>query len=125
MDFSLSRPCPECPFTDVPTAVRGPCAGRIMELTEGMLSSQGIVFSCHKTVDYSEGESPTPPREQHCAGALIFALKQDTMTQMMRIAERLGWEPERLLAGQGVVDSVYDSTHDMLDGHRARAGVKG
>jgi hypothetical protein len=125
MRFELRRPCPECPFADIPTAVRHLRARRVAEIAGAMLESQGSTFACHNTVDYSDatpeetdGWRPPAPGDQHCAGALIFALKQDCMTQMMRIAERLGWDATALMQDEAVVASIYDSVEDMIAGQK-------
>ena len=122
MRFDLRRPCPECPFTTGPRAVRGLHPARVRELAEGARSWQGQTFACHKTVDYSrtdeDGHTPGGPREQHCAGALIFSIAGGYSTQMMRIAERLRlFNPDALLEDPAVVRSVYGSVEEMIRGH--------
>ncbi len=75
-----------------------------------MLDPQGATFACHKTTHSLVGNRRP---EQHCAGALIFAEKQKTATQMMRIAERMGiydapklMDPKRAAVHALVFDSL-------------------
>ncbi len=58
---------------------------------------------------------------QHCAGALIFALKHDTLPQLARICTRIGMlDPDKLMADKAVTDLVYDDVEEMLDDHQAQ-----
>lgn len=124
MDFKLTKPCPECPFTDGPKSVRGLHPRRVMELATNARSHHGAMFACHKTVDYSgvDGDGFTEGDDRnahHCAGALIFSLRGGYATQMMRIAERLGaFSPAAILADQDAVRSVYENARAMQAGHR-------
>ena len=106
MDYKLKRPCSNCPFRKeggIPLL-----KGRIHEIASMMLDSQGGTFPCHKTVDHDDRK---PAQEQHCPGALIFADKQGTHTQMMRIAGRLGlWHPDDLEE----TGAVWDNTCEWL-----------
>ena len=45
------------------------------------------------------GKQPDNHGTRHCAGALVFAEKRGTSSQMMRIAERLRMYDPRALAG--------------------------
>lgn len=131
MDFSMKVPCGDCPFRKA-GGVRL-SRSRIREIAGMMLRSDGGTFPCHKTVDYGredrnlgDGRRLSAPGEIHCAGALIFAEKQGTATQLMRIAERLGmYDSAALLADQDVVDAVFDSQAEMmataLDARKAKA----
>lgn len=131
MDYKLTKPCPECPFTDTPTSVRGLHPGRIRDLCRGATDIRGATFACHKTVDYAALDADDDDgtgdavrfrdtaNEQHCAGALIFGLKQGALNQMGRIAERLGMlDCAKLMADAAVVASVYGSARAMAAGHR-------
>lgn len=69
-------------------------------------------FPCHKTATEIDGEYIATDKSVHCAGALIFAEKQDAPTQMMRIAERLGMYDRRKLDMDA---DVYDSLDEMID----------
>lgn len=93
MNFDLRTPCKNCPFS---RRQRGfLTAARAAEILEGITTGDGT-FSCHKTVEYGEGDGEDTPGEDgpntfHCAGALIFLEKLEMPNQMMRIAERLGY----------------------------------
>jgi hypothetical protein len=119
--FCPTRPCPECPFTRGPKAVRL-TRGRVRELTANMLRRDGGTFSCHKTVEYDEdGESVRRDNELHCTGAIIFADKHGAATQMMRIAGRIGMLDLDALQGR---DDVFDSTREMLAAAIDRRGAR-
>ena len=85
----MAKPCNECPFLregGVRVTVE-----RAREIVRNMLSFSGGSFACHKTTNEDEDGEYTPgPKEEHCAGAAIFAEKNGNQTQMMRIADRLG-----------------------------------
>lgn len=122
MHFDLIRPCSSCPFLRK-GGVRLTDA-RIEEIAGGMLSTQGITFACHKTTVPSEDglEMRETKNSRHCAGALIFAEKNENATQMMRIAERLGmYDPQKMMADQTAVDSVFDSLDEMVKLNRMEA----
>lgn len=89
-----------------------------------MLNSAGGEFPCHLTVEYGdETEAPihrADEHEKHCAGALIFAEKNGTSTQMMRIAERLGmYDAQALMTNDTAVEAVFDCLDEMLDVNKA------
>jgi hypothetical protein len=100
----MTKPCPECPFLRGERAVRL-TLGRIQEIAGNMLSSSGGEFHCHKTSRQTGDGS-----QRHCAGALIFAEKNGNATQMMRIAERLGFYDRTKLEGE---DLVFDDLEEM------------
>jgi hypothetical protein len=81
-----------------------------------MLSPQGGAFPCHKHTQHDdEGEFIPTGDEPHCAGALIFAEKNDTATQVMRIAERIGiYDRRKLMANRKAVAAVFDDLDEML-----------
>ena len=93
MDYRMRRPCDSCPFLRE-GGIRL-TRGRVREIA-GMMTAGGPGdFPCHKTTVDVEGEDgendrEATPESKHCAGALIFAEKNGTATQMMRIVERLG-----------------------------------
>ena len=104
----MTKPCPQCPFRN--TAVTRLRPGRIEEL-----ATCDRAFQCHKTVDYDSEEGDRTGSEdnaQHCAGALIFAEKNQLSHQMMRIAERLGMYDYTKLEGH---DEVWDDVDEWLD----------
>ena len=107
MRYDLKKPCDECPFLRE-GGVRL-TRERIKEIAGMMLSANGGHFPCHKTTGVAgncDGKN-----EQHCAGALIFAEKNGTTTQMMRIAERLGMYDASQLVGK---ERVFCGINEML-----------
>src|SRR5690348_9305882 len=92
MKFSMTAPCPKCPFrTDIPTFLR---KARAREIADALTRHQQT-FQCHQTVDYSRADdagngNDRTPNAQHCAGALIMLEHMGQPNQMMRIMERLG-----------------------------------
>jgi hypothetical protein len=78
-------------------------AGRIREIVKPLLEEgAGGAFTCHET---------TPHRKidrQHCAGALIFAEKNDVETQVMQVAARLGLYDPKALRGHKAVFSTVE-----------------
>lgn len=89
MDFTMKKPCKDCPFRrDVPAYLNGP---RCQEIIRSITSQDGQ-FPCHKTTVH-DGDGDYVPQfkgEQHCAGAMILLEKLDQPNQIMRIAERVG-----------------------------------
>lgn len=109
--YSLTSPCPDCPFrSDVRPYLR---EARVRQLEVELERKE---FHCHKTTrldgdgdTYSDGESV------HCAGALILMEKEGRSSQMMRIAERLGlYDPSRL----DMDAPVYGSFTEMVEAMR-------
>jgi hypothetical protein len=92
MKYTMTTPCHWCPF------VRH--SGFTFERLQEHASGE---FACHKTctlVDHDDGDGTVytaSKKSLHCAGALIFLLKQGESTQMMRIAQRLKlFDPSKL-----------------------------
>jgi hypothetical protein len=91
MNFDQTSPCADCPFRRGKHAIRLH-PGRVEEIAGNMLDVNGGTFSCHK-----ETHGRTTARgyrasvnDVHCAGALIFAERNDNQTRSMQIAKRLG-----------------------------------
>jgi hypothetical protein len=105
----LARPCPECPFSRGPKAVRLH-PERAREIAKNMLSFSGKIFWCHKTTTTG---GASRGRRQHCAGAFIFAEKNGMETQPMRIAKRLRIYPE--LTGR---EEVFSTVAQMVKASR-------
>lgn len=114
--FGMKKPCDNCPFTRKESRV-ALHSRRIREIHGVVTGSTGGVFPCHKTVDYSEyddpSDTPLPSKSQSfCAGAVIYALKQDSPNQMMRIGMRLrDLDPQQMLKHQ---DLVFDGIHEWM-----------
>lgn len=69
-------------------------------------------FVCHKTAIIRRGMYVAGRDSQHCAGALIFAEKQEAPTQMMRIMERLHLYDRRKL---DMTANVFGCLREMID----------
>ncbi len=118
MNYDLKKPCSNCPFLKADGAVRLG-ESRIEEIAGAMLSSQGSTFACHKTVQYDDdADDPDTEinrdKQQHCAGALIFAEKNNTTTQAMRWMERIGVYDHKALDKESF-PLVFDTLEDMLE----------
>jgi hypothetical protein len=118
MHYTMTKPCPECPFRRTEGAVRLR-TGRIEEVAGSMLGGRSG-FPCHLTTvpvaDAAEGECDrvVTADSVHCAGALIFAEKNGQSTQMMRIAGRLGLYDSSKL-DQATFAEVFDDIDEMLE----------
>lgn len=121
MDYDMKKPCECCPFRrGTPMRLT---RGRVEEVVGGMLNINGGEFPCHRTIEHLESEHGEDAgyrekngKGKHCAGALIFAEKNGTATQMMRICERIGmYDAPTLMANQEVVDSVFDDYAEALE----------
>lgn len=118
MRFDLTRPCGNCPFLKK-GGVRLSSA-RVSQIASAMLSSQGATFACHKTTidvpcDDGDEDRIETRDSRHCAGALIFAEKNQNATQAMRIAERLRmYDAQAVMADRDAVDGVFDDLEEML-----------
>lgn len=116
----MKKPCECCPFRRG-TAMRL-TKGRVAEVVGMMLNPNGGEFPCHRTIEHLESEHGEDAgfrekngKGKHCCGALIFAEKNRTSTQMMRICERIGmYDAASLMADKEVVDSVFDSYGEAL-----------
>jgi hypothetical protein len=100
--FDLTRPCGDCPFRRMGgIRIR---AGRIREIAGLMLEEgAGGSFTCHNTRERRKVD------RQHCAGALIFALKNGVETQVMQLAHRLGlYDPKALRGRKAIFDTVEE-----------------
>jgi len=106
MRFDLKTPCVDCPFL---RARRFPLTlGRVREILRAVTAEQKS-FSCHKTVDYGDGEAKGG--EQHCAGAAILLERINRPNQLMRWMERLGAYDRTKMDMKA---DVYSSPSEML-----------
>ncbi len=109
MNFTLTRPCDNCPFrTDIPAYLT---KGRVRDIESGLVRQQQT-FACHKTTVASAGgddEMVEGPNAQHCAGAMILLEGLDRPNQMMRIAERLGMYDRTKLDMKSPVFNTFKS----------------
>lgn len=117
MDFRLTKPCHNCPFRREGGIRLTPARAR--EIARGQTDSQGLVFPCHKTVNYDEydgDEEYTPQKgNQYCAGALNFALNSGALNQLMRIAARIGlWKPDAMRER----DACFKNEREMVAAQR-------
>lgn len=113
MHFDLYAPCSNCPFLRE-EGIRL-LEQRVQAIAGMMLSDQGGTFPCHKTTKDHGSEMRETPESRHCAGAIIFALKQGSHTQMMRIAGRLQlFDPAPFMQDRNVVRAVFSSLREML-----------
>jgi hypothetical protein len=126
VDFDLKKPCANCPFLRGDKAVRLRHA-RITEIHNTVTGAQGGIFPCHKTVSDEEREAvyqdldvedemevPQPSNKpwQYCAGALVYALKQQMPNQLTRVALRLRtFDPDALLATPEAAN-VFDNLRE-------------
>jgi hypothetical protein len=104
MKMDLTRACADCPFRrDNGIRIR---ADRIREITNGMLKEGGnMTFMCHRTTSLPKKD------RQHCAGALIFALKHRRETQVMQLARRLNYYDPTALRGRR---AIFDTVEEFL-----------
>lgn len=115
MHYDLTKPCTQCPFKREDGVRLRP--ERIEEIEQSVTSNPGGEFPCHKTTFPSDdvGGNSIGPKSQHCAGALLYAQKQDAlgMVQMVRLAARFGvFNPDKL---QKDPDVVWDDLEDWLE----------
>ena len=130
MRYDLVRPCASCPFRreGIEGAEKQPVrlgTQRVREVA-GTAGWQGAEFQCHETwynapeLDQGDEEDDQAfarrcssyKGAQHCAGALIFGLKNGGPHQMGRITGRLGmWDPDKLEAHS---DLVFDDLDEFL-----------
>jgi len=122
--FDLKTPCSNCPFRRE-GGVRLYSA-RVIEIAGGFLSNRGGDFPCHKTVDHDDDDNRITTKDsQHCAGALIFAEKNENQTQMMRISERLRlYDPASYVGHELVFDDLDEMLETAVDRNRRRPQPK-
>jgi hypothetical protein len=121
--FSLRRPCRECPFRIDGDAV-SLSPGRKEEIIEKLLSGEHATFHCHKTVyrsdcrNHDDDGNFIPVDIAHCAGAAAICRKFGRDTTVVQIASRLG-----IISYDHYdqsLDATLDTEHLKLDRRRAR-----
>jgi hypothetical protein len=117
MKFTMTAPCPKCPFRYDVKPYLSP--DRCEEILDS-ITHQQQTFACHETTAFDDdGEPVQSDSEQHCAGALILLEKIEQPNQMMRICERLGMYDRTKLK----MDSpVYGDDESMLNVYAGDAG---
>lgn len=110
--YNMSSPCPECPFrNDRPGYLT---KARVIEIQRGLVRGE---FPCHKTTESVETDEGQCDRaitaaSKHCAGALILMENTGDVSQMVRIAERLGmYDADDL----DLTAPVYTSWEEMIE----------
>ena len=108
MKYELKRPCKSCPFrSDKRFILR---KERCRQIADLFRTSPGGTFACHNTTTTMDRGSDHEDA-QHCAGALILAVKSDTWdSQMLRIADRLGF-----LSHLDLQSPVYESFDEFVE----------
>lgn len=93
--FSLKKPCADCPFRNDGAAIEL-MPGRKEEILAGLLTGASQSFACHKTVHRDDGRNfddegnYAPVSVSQCPGAAAVARKLGRDTVMAQIAIRLG-----------------------------------
>lgn len=101
--FEVKRPCKDCPFVKGSSTNITLAEGRIKEIINELHSDKS--FSCHKTVNYNNVEDTS--KNNFCAGAMNYLIKEGKPNQPMQIAERLGLLDTSALRGQeGIIDII-------------------
>jgi hypothetical protein len=117
--YTKTTPCDTCPFLRNGLRLH---PERAEEIGEMLLSNPGGEFPCHKTIthgdndeEYGHASLVDRDKEIHCAGALIFAEKNESSTQMMRICQRIGmYKPDGILNSPSWND-VFDDLDEMVE----------
>lgn len=117
MRFDQKAPCKSCPFLRRGKHRVNLMGGRVDQVAGNMLSPNGKTFACHTDI-YMRKRVKKIDRH-HCAGALIFALKHDNYTQMMRIAGRLGIFEPSIYEAKRLRNAVFDTLDEMRTVHEA------
>lgn len=112
--FTLRNPCAHCPFLKEGGVRLHP--EHVREIAHAVTDNTGSVFPCHETVEYDDdGEYVPQPFEQHCYGALVFAERSGSVSQLVRIAERLhAYDARAVRANASAAARVFSSLGEML-----------
>lgn len=104
--FGLKKPCVDCPFIKGSSTNISLAEGRIEGIIDDLHSD--LIFSCHKTINYENKSDRS--KNQFCAGAMNYLLKEGRPNSPMQIAERLGFfKPSKLQGQENIIDII-----DML-----------
>ena len=120
MRFDVTTPCKSCPFRRKGKYAVRLTASRVEEVAGNMLDPFGGTFSCHNASygehdDDGAGDYHPGIDDVHCAGALIFAEKNDNQTEKMRLAERLELYDPRKFRAKKQRALVFDTIEEMLE----------
>jgi len=115
--YDLKKPCPECPFREEggnPVRLR---LGRVIEIHNTVANWHGGSFPCHKTVTYDDdGTHVRNENEQHCAGAIAYALKVGEVPQGTSFGlHMVGGSEREDYASDAVFDSFFDFKASAID----------
>ena len=117
MWFHKKVPCDECPFRRRGAKVVRLSRGRIEDIAGNMLDSNGGSFTCHKAIHGEEddyGKYEPSINDVHCAGALIFAERNNSQTKVMWLGERLDlYDPSKFRSRKQRL-MVFKSIAEML-----------
>lgn len=128
--FDLPRPCDNCPFLKEGGIRLHRLRAR--EIAGSQIENPGSTFPCHKTVPPALYDQMAEVGDdsfmdwvdgmQYCAGAIVFALKQDSANQALRIAGRMmAFRPE--LRSPKVQALVFDSIYEMECAQMPERGI--
>ena len=108
--------CDECPFRRRGKRAVRLTAGRVREVAGNMLDVDGQTFSCHKEAHGESDDGGYHPSvdDRHCAGAIVFALRNRVMTAKMQIAQRFGlFDPDQFRSAR-LRRLVFATVKEML-----------
>lgn len=128
MNFTLRKPCKQCPFrTDIETNYGWLGGDRALEIAHSLSHS---VFPCHKTTRDDGEDGERSHSENACYGALVFAKKIDyfytnfvinfaVMSQMLK-------DPESYRENLPIVSSIqeFSEMHDFSGRTAVKALIK-
>jgi hypothetical protein len=120
MKYDLTKPCEGCPFKKDATGVRLD-KHRIVDIAS--VTAKGGSFVCHKTTarcdeDDLDEDGNVPFRinhkEQHCAGAFIFALHSGDPLSQLVVEMRTAHLPGHFDKLHANKDLTYANTEEWI-----------
>lgn len=111
----MPRPCQNCPFSKKQPGFLG--KARATEIAEGL--NHGESFSCHKTLDYKDGNGRAISGVTvMCAGAALLLENIDKPNQLMQLAQRLGIMMAKVFyqSPEGK-EEAFENFQDFIDHH--------